>query len=153
MIVLDADVLVVDLRYGRDARFAANRKALDQLQQAQSPLAITCHTLLEILGILAFNYSTRDLLDLAIHLPIHYRISVVPDPANNPSYAGLTFEDVRDAIVRQLAIGDAVTFLQVERFIPQATCFLTWNARHFVGKLPISVLTPEEWLQQNPPGP
>jgi hypothetical protein len=153
MIVLDSDVLVMDLRYSRDARFALNRQALDKLVQSQLPLGITCHTLLEVLGVLTFNLATSDLLDLVIQLPIRYRLSVIPEPNLNPAYAGLSCDDVRGAIARRLAIGDAVTFLQVERFIPQAVCLLTWNARHFVGKLAIPVLTPEEWLQKNPVQP
>jgi hypothetical protein len=32
MILLDTDVLIIDLRYLRDARFAANRRYLDHCQ-------------------------------------------------------------------------------------------------------------------------
>ena len=31
-----------------------------------------------------------------------------------------------------------------------ADYLLTWNARHFVSKLIIPALTPEEWLNQQP---
>jgi hypothetical protein len=57
MIVLDADVLLVDMRYGRDARFSLNRQVLNQIRDSASPLGITSHTFLEILGVSSFNLS------------------------------------------------------------------------------------------------
>ena len=36
-------------------------------------------------------------------------------------------------------------------FAPPATALLTWNAKHFRGRLGLPVLTPDEWLNQQPP--
>jgi hypothetical protein len=30
-------------------------------------------------------------------------------------------------------------------------CLVTWNARHFAGKLPIPVFTPQEWMRRQTP--
>jgi hypothetical protein len=55
VIVLDTDVLMIDLRYVRDARYAVNRQFLDHARLQQIPLAVTSHTLLEIVGKYSFN--------------------------------------------------------------------------------------------------
>jgi hypothetical protein len=81
MIVLDADVLLIDLRYTRDARFAPNRQALDRLAQQQSAaVGITCHTFLEVLGVCTFNLSPASLRSLAAQIPGRYRLTILPDP-------------------------------------------------------------------------
>jgi len=151
MIVLDADVLLVDMRYDRDSRFLLNRQVLDQLRASPLPLAIVSHTLLEILGVSSFNLSRQGLLDLADRIPANYALDVFPALEMDPGYAGLKMTEIRDRIAMKLSVGDAVTVLQIERFVPQPTLFLSWNARHFRGKLAIPVLTPEEWWQQNQP--
>jgi hypothetical protein len=148
MIVLDADGLLIDMRYGRDPRFAINRQVLDHLRQAKSVVGITCQTLLEILGVSTFNLRTQDLLDLADEIPINYGLAIAPDSALDPPYAGVTVREVRDRIAAKMSLGDALTVLQVNRFVPGASCFLTWNAKHIQGQLAIPVLTPEEWWQR-----
>ncbi len=35
-----------------------------------------------------------------------------------------------------------------KQFAADAVCLLTWNARHFQGKVVVPVLTPEDWLRQ-----
>lgn len=151
MIVLDADVLLVDMRYDRDSRFLLNRQVLNQLRASPVPLAITSHTLLEILGVSSFNLSRQGLLELADQIPVHYALDVFPSLEIDPAYACLKVTEIRDRIAIKLSVGDAVTGLQIERFVPQATLFLSWNARHFRSKLAIPVLTPDEWWQQNQP--
>lgn len=153
MIVLDADVLLIDLRYRRDVRFPVNRQALDQLAQQSLQVGITCHTLLEVLGACTFNVSPSALRSLVTQIPATYRLTILPDPLANPAYAGGLYADILDLIATRLSLGDSITALQLAAFFPAATLFMTWNARHFVGKLAIPVLTPEEWLQQNPAAP
>ena len=55
MILLDADVLLIDLRYPRDPRFPRNRQALAQLRSDGINRGITSPALLEVVGILSFN--------------------------------------------------------------------------------------------------
>jgi len=153
MIVLDADVLLFDIRYGRDPRFAVNKQVLDYFRQSQIPLGITCQTLLEILGVCTFNLRRSDLSDLADQIPVIYRLAILPDPSGDPSYVGASYREVRDQIANRLSLGDSVTVLQLRKYIPQAVCFLTWNARHFQGQLAIPALTPEEWWRANQPRP
>jgi hypothetical protein len=68
-----------------------------------------------------------------------------------PEYGGCTFDEVVTQIAQQMALGDAVMAVQIAKYTPTATALVTWNARHFRGKVVIPVLTPDEWLQQQPP--
>jgi len=51
VILLDADVILVDQRYVTDKRHTINRAALDRLQAEGIPLAMMAHTILEVVGI------------------------------------------------------------------------------------------------------
>ncbi len=153
MIVLDTDVLVIDLRYLRDARYAVNRQFLDHARSQQFPLAVTSHTLLEIVGKYSFNVPQADIALLADLLPRRYGLQVVPDVRSFADYAGCTVAEVLAAIANRMALGDAVNAVQIAKYASAASCLLTWNAKHYQGKLAIPALTPGEWLQSNQPAP
>ncbi len=148
MILLDSDVLVIDLRYVNDSRFAVNRQALQQLQTDKSPVGITSQALLETVGILSFNISGRHVLQLPRYLSIQYTLTVLPDLQQQPDFAGCTVQELITQMSRQMALGDAVQAVQIARYASFADCLLTWNARHFQGKLPVPVFTPQDWLSQ-----
>jgi len=46
----------------------------------------------------------------------------------------------------QMSLGDAVQAVQIAHNASHAQCLLSWNAKHFSGKMAIPVLTPEDWL-------
>lgn len=152
MIVLDSDLLVIDLRYPADARYLMNRQVLDALQLSSEELAITCQTLLEVIGVLSFNSPTSWTSQLPERIPLWYAVTVVPDLPSHPTHANCTIQALIDTMVQRCALEDAVVLEQIKLFAPKCQLFLTWNARHFRGKLSIPVLTPEEWWQQNQPG-
>ncbi len=56
-------------------------------------------------------------------------------------------------MAQRMSLGDAVMAVQIATDAPQATAFVTWNAKHFRGKLVVPVFTPEEWLSQQSPPP
>lgn len=146
MILLDADVLLLDIRYPNDARFATNRATLDRLRDEAWNVGVTVQALLEVVGILSFNVSPAKLPVLWRQLPIQYGLDVCPDSQRHPDYAGCTVQELMNQMAKRMALGDAVQALQIERFVPSANCLMTWNAQHFRGKLAIPVMTPEEWL-------
>jgi hypothetical protein len=148
---VDSDVLLLDCRYLTDARAATNRRVLDQLRQDAADVRVTTQVLLEVVGILSFQTGAADIPQLPAALTVRYGLGVVPDPALFPDSVGWPVTDIVGAMTRKLALGDAMLALQVERFAPTATALLTWNAKHFRGKVAVPVLTPEEWLLQHPP--
>jgi len=148
MILLDADLLIVDLRYPADARYLMNSQVLDALRLGAEPLAITSQTLLEVIGVLSFNSTQSWTAALPARIPVWYAVEVVPDPQVHPIFAGCAASDLVGIMVTRCSLGDAIALEQIRQFAPRATLFLSWNARHFRGKLPIPVLTPAEWWQQ-----
>lgn len=148
MILLDADVLLVDLRYPGDAKFPTNRSALERIRADRLMAAVTSQALLEIVGILSFNLSPQRVPRLAHQLCLQYQLSVIPDLNSHPTYAGCTVQQLLDQMTCRMALGDAVQAIQIASYGARAECLLTWNARHFAGKLAIPALTPEEWLTQ-----
>ena len=66
VICLDSDL--IDLRYPRDRRARRNRTLLDGAGQSGSG-ATTVFSLLEIVGVVAFNLNEQQLVDFHVHFP------------------------------------------------------------------------------------
>jgi hypothetical protein len=79
VIVLDADVLLIDIRYPNDARFPVNRQLLDRIQAGNVTAGITAQALLEVVGILSFNLPSGRIARLPLHLSLQYKLTVLPD--------------------------------------------------------------------------
>lgn len=151
MIVLDADLLVIDLRFPADARFNTNQRVLHALVFGEESLAVTCHTLLEVMGVVSFNKSASETRELPEKIPTWFALEVLPSPKTSPIHANCAVDALIEIMVQRSSIGDAIVLEQIQRFIPRATLFLSWNAKHFRGKLPCAVMTPEEWWHQRQP--
>jgi hypothetical protein len=149
MILLDADILLLDIRYPRDVRFPINEQLLKTLQERDWERGITLYALLEVIGVLSFNLPSEQILKLYSLLPGRYGLHVTP--AVNLSQDAPTFSltAILAQLEQKMALGDAFQALYIQRYAPQAICLLSWNARHFQQKLSVPALTPEEWLTQN----
>jgi hypothetical protein len=151
LILLDADVLLIDRRYPQDPKYSRNREALYRLGREGHELGMTTQAWLEVVGILSFTTSISDIAGLPEMIALNHRLTIIPDISTSPNYEGVSLVDVINQMARQMSLGDAVQAVQIELFAPQAHALLTWNAKHFRNKLTIPVLTPEEWLHQQPP--
>ena len=151
MTFLDADVIVTDRRFPGDPRRPGNRDFLDRLRDDGYVTGMAAHTLLEVVGVLSHNTATADIPALPVALCRDYSLRVVPDPVVYPDYAGCTFEDLIRQMAEKMSLGDALAAVQIDKFAPAGSEFVTWNAKHFRGKFTVPVLTPAEWLVQNPP--
>jgi hypothetical protein len=149
MILLDSDVILLDRRYPNDPRHAINQQALQRLWSGPHPLGITQQAILEVVGILSYNVAFSLIPALLGDVTRNYRLRVVPDPLQSPGYAGCTVQDVLLQMNHQMSLADAVQAVQIAHYASGVLALLTWNARHFVGKMIIPVLTPEEWLNQH----
>ncbi|MBX9583868.1 MAG: hypothetical protein K2X87_26510 [Gemmataceae bacterium] len=152
-VVLDTDVILIDYRYKWDTKFGTNRAALDAARAAAVPLEITTQALLEVVGILSYNVAAAQIPLLPDAIQTEYQLTVFPSPVAVPDYAGVPFDEVVYEMRKKMNLGDAVQAAQLRKFGPDDGVLLTWNAKHFVGKVGIPVMTPEEWLQQNPSVP
>ena len=149
MILLDADILLLDIRYPRDARFSTNERLLKTLQERGLERGMTLYALLEVIGVLSFNLPIDQIQKLYALLPGRYSLQVMPLLAINQDTPTFPLSALLSQIEQKMALGDVFQALYIQRFAPQATCLLSWNARHFLQKLAVAVLTPEEWLAQN----
>lgn len=152
MILLDADILLLDIRYPRDARFGINERLLKTLQEQGLARAITLYTLLEVVGILSFNLPSAQIPRIYTLLPGRYNLLVVPALGVSQEVPAFALSAILTLMEKKMALGDAFQALYIQQFAPQATCVLSWNARHFHQKLSVPALTPEEWLAQNTSG-
>jgi len=148
VILLDADILLIDCRYQRDEKYATNRLVLDRLRSESRLVGITQQAFLETLGVLSFSVSPSTLEKLARQLILQYRLIVIPEWSEDSSYGQCQLGDLIQHMQKRMALGDAVQAAQIECFSFDADCLLTWNAKHFAGKLAVSVLTPEDWLRR-----
>jgi hypothetical protein len=151
VIVLDADVLVTDLGYTGDPNYPLNRRFLDYLAARGIERGITTQGLLEVVGKRSYQTPVALIPNLPAMVLARYDLTPIPDPATVPEYAGCSFDEVLAQIGTQMALGDAVMAVQIAKFAPTASALVTWNAKHFRGKLVVPVLTPDEWLQQQTP--
>jgi hypothetical protein len=151
MILVDADILLLDIRYPRDVRFGMNERLLKTLQERGLEHGITLYALLEVIGVLSFNLSTDQIRQLYTLLPGRYGLQVAPALGMSQETPTFTLAAILAQVEKRMALGDALQALYIQHFAPQASCLLSWNARHFQQKLSIPTLTPEEWLTQNVP--
>jgi len=148
VILPDANVLLLDLLYLRDVNHTLNRQALAILAASGLECGISLQALLEVVGKYGFNLPQRLISFQFQLLPKTCKLEVIPDPVIHTDYAGLANAEVLTENARKMALGDAVQAAQIRKFAPHAAAPLTWNAKHFVGKTMIPVVTPTEWLQQ-----
>lgn len=146
MILLDANVILIQTRYQRDANYAVNRRVLDALTNGPDPVGIMAHGLYEVVGVMSFQLSPRQIIALPATLQAQFRLSVIPNPDAMPDYAGCTYADVFGQLAQQMSMGDAVMAVQLRKFAPPGSIFLTWDAQHFVNKVPLPVFRPDDWL-------
>ncbi|NCO42683.1 MAG: hypothetical protein GW911_27895 [Armatimonadetes bacterium] len=150
MIVIDSDVFVRDLRYPGDVRHSLNHRFLAAVSAHSEEAATTLFNVLEVCGVLSFNLNRQQLLALYASFGRQYGLTVLapalPDRVGRRMIdllAGRAF----GVILRRVAFKDALPLLTAESH-PTATTFVTWNAKHFLGKTRLDVMTPEQWLMK-----
>lgn len=148
MIFVDSNLFVIDLRYPRDPNHRMNRRALERFGGDGSGMTSVLNVL-EVCGILSFNLTTPALHALYVHFARRYRLTVVPGGGVETRLPAPAAQEVLSRMERRMAIKDAEIALVVEQHAANLTAFLTWNAKHFVGKLTVPALTPREWLSMN----
>jgi len=146
--VIDTSVFVIDLRYKRDKDFTANRAFLDRVAQEQTGVT-TIFNLLEICGILSFNLNEKQLEALFSYFPQHYNVEVLPHSSSESPLPALKTGDLLRIMLRKVSFGDALIIAAIERHVVDAVRFVSWNARHFKGRLSIPCLTPKAFVRRS----
>jgi predicted nucleic acid-binding protein len=145
LILIDTNIFVIDLRYKRDAHFNKNRTFLSAI--AQSGIGFTTLVnLLEICGILSFNLSQNQLMNLWIYFEERYKVSVLPSPDLQSEFPSIEIHRLFDTISQKMSFGDALILGLAEKLLPFVKTMVTWDNEHFKDKYFGNVLTPEEYI-------
>lgn len=147
MIFVDTNVFVVALRYPRDQHAAVNARFLNALRESGDGVTSVVNVL-ETCGVLSFNLSPRQLHSLYAYFDRRFAVRVVAGPAGSPLVTAGT-EEILGYLGRKLSFGDALVAYAVEAWAAEATAFVSWDARHFTGKISPPVLTPAEFLDKD----
>lgn len=151
MVAIDTDVLLLAFAFQNDKRQAANTAFLQRVQTAEP--AITVYNLMEILGQMSFNLSPARLDVWQSWLIEAYQLTVIW-PAEVHLMSTISFraeifdQPFAKMRARRMSFMDALVLNLAER-TPGVESFVTWNAHHFKSKSALTVLTPEEYLNQS----
>lgn len=145
-VFLDTDIFVLDLRYPADRHFRYNRRLLDALQGGGVAGVTSIYNILELCGILSFNLAPEELAGLYAGLSDRYSVRVLFPPGGDESIC-FSVTSVFSQIAKKMSLGDALIADLIEsdeesRF----ALFLSWNAKHFAGKLAVEAMTPQQFL-------
>lgn len=151
MVLVDTDVLLIEFRYQRDARFAANSSFLSKVKEEEP--CITVYNLMEFLGQMSFNIPSEKLRDWDRWLEDEYSLLVVWPEGGDLDANGVLRTEIYDRpfskmldTANGIAFNDALILDLAERTVGIDTV-VTWNARHFRNKTALTVMTPEEYVQ------
>ncbi len=146
MIFVDSDVFLIDLRYRRDPKFNDNQVFLQSVKDSGKGMT-TVFNVLEVCGILSFNLNSQQLRELFYYFPVRYNLKVLPISNESERLPVFTVGQIIQVIVRKVAFGDALIIALIEQ-IEGISTIVSWNARHFVGKLSLPAVTPSEMLKK-----
>ena len=151
MILLDANVLLIDFKYLNDPNFARNRQALKVLVASGVTLGVPTQVIIEVVGVMCHGTPATSVLSIWPTIQKKYNLRTVPDMAAVADHCGCTPDEILAQMVRKQHAGDAVIAAQIAKYASGAAAFVTWNLKHFRGNLVVPVLTPDEWLRLQPP--
>jgi hypothetical protein len=148
MVAIDTDVLLLAFSFHRDPRQEANNRFLQAVTDSSPVVAI--YTVMELLGQLSFNMSSERLGRWRIWLRDYYGLIVLhPDTADREAEEFFQHQIIDQPLVRmqeqRIPFLDALILGLIEQYA-EVDSFVTWNARHYRGKTPLTVLTPSEYL-------
>ena len=149
MIFVDSNVFVVALRYPRDRNARINTSFLARVRE-RGDAVTSIINLLEVCGILSFNLNERQLQGLYQHFARRFAVQVVPADHDRRAVMPATPHEVLAPMANKMSFGDALVVRAVDRWAPASEYFVSWDAKHFVGKLSARAVTPKQLLELEP---
>lgn len=146
MICVDSDIFLIDLRYSRDRRSRQNREFLHWVRQADRG-ATTVLNVLEVAGVLSFNFNEQQLLELYVHFPQRFGVRILPYHDPRRRLPALRLGEVLSVMQKRAAFGDALIAALVNRLASDLQAFVTWNEEHFRDRLMVPVFTPATYAR------
>lgn len=144
LVLIDTNIFVIDLRYQRDVNFNLNQAFLDLIAKRVTGFT-TVVNLLELCGILSFNLSEKQLLELWFYFYDRYKVTVLPDTRLESNFPTIKIQEIFDLLKKKTSFGDAMTIAIAKKHLSFISTMITWDKGHFEGKFSGTVLTPEEF--------
>ena len=142
---IDSNVFVIDLRYKTDRNYRLNRIFLDIVADLKTGVT-SVFNVLEICGILSFNLSEGQLVELYEYLPERYKIGILPYHDRSLPLPALRLKGLLALIAKRMSLGDALTLAVAEQESRRIETFVSWDGHHFVGKTSFLVQTPKDFV-------
>ncbi len=148
MVVLDTDIFILEFRFQRDHRYSINKQFLSTIKATGG--AITIYSVMEFLGKMSFNVNPDRLMNWRSWLQDAYNLAIiwpeVGDIHADSFICSFLFNRPFERMCRSpIAFVDSLILDLVEQ-VEEAQVFITWNAKHFMGKTFLTVKTPQEYL-------
>lgn len=148
MVVIDTDIFILEFRFQRDRRHPSNKRFLSTIKAGGG--AITIYSVMEFLGQLSFNVNSARLRQWRSWLRDAYNLAIIWPVARDRDadsfIYSLLFDQPFERMCRTpIPFVDSL-ILNLAEQLEEVEAFITWNARHFVGKTSLIVKTPEEYL-------
>jgi hypothetical protein len=148
MVILDTDIFILEFRFQRDHRYSINKQFLSTIKATGG--AITIYSAMEFLGKMSFNVNPNRLMNWRSWLQDAYNLTIIwPDAgdidADSFIYSFLFNRPFERMCRTPIAFVDSLILDLVEQ-VEEAQAFITWNAKHFMGKTFLAVKTPQEYL-------
>lgn len=148
MVIIDTDIFILEFRFQRDRRYPANKRFLSTIKAAGG--AVTIYSVMEFLGQLSFNVNPARLREWRSWLQDAYNLAIIWPVARDMDadsfIYSLLFDQPFERMCRTpIPFVDSL-ILDLAEQLGEVEAFITWNARHFVGKTSLLVKTPEEYL-------
>jgi predicted nucleic acid-binding protein len=146
VIFVDSNVFVIALRYARDRNAKINAAFLTHVREHGGAVTSVIN-LLEVCGVLSFNLDERQLRALYRHFAPRFGVRVVPEDGAGRAVMPATAPELLARMASKMSLGDALVATALLRWAPSTETFVSWDARHFAGKLPARVVTPRQFLE------
>ena len=133
---------IIDPQFPRDARFGRNRQFLGHAAATAAPAGHYLPKLCsKLCGKSRLTSGKQTFQSWPLLIPAQYGLQVVPDPVQFPEYANCAVADLLSANAVIGWLSEMPSTVCRSPSLHPAQCLLTWNARHYQGKLSVPALT------------
>jgi predicted nucleic acid-binding protein len=145
-VFIDTDIFVRNLRYRDDKNIIENDRFLDLVKEKNLIGFTSIYNLLELCGILSFNLSPESLLHLYGGFKKRYQLRQILFGTFSDENLIININTVFGQILKKMSFGDALIAACAEYHGGLIEGFVSWNVKHYKGKLDVDVFTPTALL-------
>lgn len=120
LVLVDTNIFVIDLIYKRDTNYEINLTFLDHIGEKRNGFT-TIVNLLELCGILSFNLSEKQLIELWFYFQDRYEAVVLPVPSFETKFPVIEIREIFDLMKNRTSPGDALMISVAKKHLPFVT--------------------------------